>query len=66
MSVHGTEWVVQNDDVAVTVRSSRQIDSLLLSAAQIDSFLADLRQISRSKQLQIRNQTATMQDAVVS
>ena len=37
VSIHGTQWVIQQIDVVVLVTSSRETYSLILTTAQIDT-----------------------------
>lgn len=52
--VDGAEWVVQQVNVCVAVHGASERDTRLLPAREVDAALADLRQVSCGKELQVR------------
>jgi hypothetical protein len=47
--VKGTEWVVQQVDVGVSVHCPCQLNSLLLPSTHVDASLPNLRLVSEGK-----------------
>uniref|UniRef100_J3KZS0 Uncharacterized protein n=1 Tax=Oryza brachyantha TaxID=4533 RepID=J3KZS0_ORYBR len=56
--VDGAEDVVEQVDVAVLVDRARELDALLLAAAEVDAALADLRLVAELHHLQVLLQGA--------
>lgn len=63
--VHSREWVVEIVDVGTGVHSSGQGNPLFLSAAQIDSFLADFRFISSWQNGEIGSESTHVQNLLI-
>lgn len=45
--IHGGQWVVKDDDISVMIESSRNVDTLFLSAGEVDTSLANLTEVGR-------------------
>lgn len=65
MCLDSPQWVVQQNNVSVSVGGSRETDALLLAAAQVHALLADLGGIPGRQELEIAQQCAAEYHLVV-
>ena len=65
VGVDGTQNIIEEHDVSVSVARTRQVDTLLLPAAQVDSALANLGGIAVREEGDVRTQGARVEDSLV-
>ena len=65
VGVDGTQHIIEEHDVCVSIARTRQVDTLLLPAAQIDPALANLGSIAVREEGDVRTQGARVEDGLI-